>query len=274
MIHTIFIDDDHYPTWLKEIHDPPERLYAQGNLELLKEPGFAIVGMRRCSKRGENLAFDWARRLSRQGMTIISGLAFGIDAAAHRGALDGSGQTIAVVPACLPEITPKSHRNLSNQILAKGGLLLSEWELPRPILRTDYLVRNRIVSGLSRGVLIVEAAHKSGALNTAKHALEQNREVMVVPGHPNELESQGCLRLLKEGAAVVSSTAEILEQLGLEVISDTQLKLPFELDQLYKNIRASPKTVAELPENSFGKLTQLELKGLIKRDSCGRYAAA
>jgi DNA processing protein len=274
MLYTIHITDDLYPNLLKEIHDPPSVLYAQGNLSLLSKPSFAIVGMRRCSKRGENLAFDWARRLSRQGLTIVSGLAFGIDAAAHRGALEGGGNTIAVVPACLPEVVPKSHRELVNQILKEGGLLLSEWELPRQVYRNDYLVRNRIVSGLSRGVLIVEAAHKSGAINTAHHALEQNREVMVVPGHPNDLESQGCLRLVKQGAAIVTSCAEVLQQLGLEAQQEAQLCLPIELEHLYKKIRSAPKTVAELPEGSVGKLTQLELQGLVKRDRSGRYAVA
>ncbi|MFT7184003.1 MAG: DNA processing protein [Oceanicoccus sp.] len=274
MLYTIHITDDLYPNLLKQIHDPPETLYAQGDLSLLSKPGLAIVGMRRCSKRGENLAFDWARRLSRQGLTIVSGLAFGIDAAAHRGAMEGSGKTIAVVPACLPEVMPRSHRKLADEILAKGGLLLSEWDLPRPTRRHDYLVRNRVVSGLSRGVLVVEAAHKSGAINTAIHALSQNREIMAVPGHPNEIESQGCLRLLKEGAAMVRSTVEVLEALGLEYKKEQQLELPIELKTLYQSIRAAPKTVAELPEGSISKLTQLELQGLLKRDRFGRYAVA
>jgi len=197
MIHTISINDKNYPSILKEITDPPERLYVQGNLDLLREPSLAIVGMRRCSKLGENLAFEWARDLSRQGLTIISGLAFGIDAAAHRGAIEGSGKTIAVIPSCLPEITPRSHRKLANEILASGGLLLSELDVPRPPLKHEFLVRNRLVSGLSRGVLVVEAAHRSGALNTANHALDQNRDIMAIPGRINDPCSQGCNRLIR-----------------------------------------------------------------------------
>lgn len=274
MIHTINIDDPAYPKWLKEIADPPEVLYAQGNLDLLLCPGIAIVGMRRCSKRGENLAFDWARTLSRHGMAVVSGLAFGIDAAAHRGAIAGGGKTIAVVPSCLPEITPTSHRELAKQILANNGLILSEWDLPRSIHRNDYLVRNRVVSGLSRGVLVVEAAHRSGALNTAKHALEQNRDVMSVPGRLTDKESDGCLDLLIRGAKLVRSPAEVMETVGLKMKSELQMELPLELAELYEYIRKSPKSAAEIPGSPIQKLTQLELEGLIKRDALGRYCVA
>jgi len=274
MIHTIHIDDPQYPKWLKEISDPPKVLYAQGNLDLLLCPGIAIVGMRRCSKRGENLAFEWARTLSRHGMTVISGLAFGIDAAAHRGAIAGGGKTIAVIPACLPEITPRSHRDLAKQILANNGLILSEWDLPRSIHRNDYLVRNRVVSGLSRGVLVVEAAHRSGALNTASHAIEQNRDVMAVPGRLTDQESDGCLDLLIRGATLVRSPAEIMETVGLKMNHELQLELPLELAELYKYIQKKPRTASEIPGHPIQKLTQLELEGLIKRDQLGRYCVA
>lgn len=271
MIHTISIDDPRYPRWLREIADPPERLYAQGNLDLLLCPGIAMVGMRRCSKRGELLARDWARELSRQGLTVVSGLAFGIDAAAHRGALEGTGRTIAVVPACLPDVTPVSHRSLAKEIVQKGGLLLSEWDLPRPLNRNDYLVRNRLVSGLCRGVIVVEAALRSGALNTVKHALEQNRDVMAVPGRLADLESGGCLKLLQQGARLVTRPEEVLEHLGLKVQDPLQPELPLDLLELYETVRGSPKTAAEFSSNSMTKLTELELRGLVTRDALGRY---
>jgi len=271
MIHTISINDKNYPSILKEITDPPERLYVQGNLDLLREPSLAIVGMRRCSKLGENLAFEWARDLSRQGLTIISGLAFGIDAAAHRGAIEGSGKTIAVIPSCLPEITPRSHRKLANEILASGGLLLSELDVPRPPLKHEFLVRNRLVSGLSRGVLVVEAAHRSGALNTANHALDQNRDIMAIPGRINDPCSQGCNRLIRDGAALVSRPQDLMCALGLEWNDSPQIRLPLEIQKIYDGICKSPTSAAQFPR---ALLTQMELDGLIKRDAYGRYSSA
>jgi len=271
MIHTISINDKNYPSYLKEIADPPETLYAQGNLSLLDKPGLAMVGMRRCSKLGENLAFEWARTLSRQGITIISGLAFGIDAAAHRGAIKGSGKTIAVIPACLPEITPRSHRKLANEILASGGLLLSEMNESRPPLKHEFLVRNRLVSGLSRGVLVVEAAHRSGALNTTNHALDQNREVMAIPGRINDPCSQGCNRLIQSGAALVTRAQGVLKVLGLEWKDKPHLNLPVEQQKIYNALAASPESALQFPH---AILTQMELDGLLKRDAYGHYSVA
>lgn len=270
MIHTISIHDKNYPEILKEIADPPETLYAQGNLGLLEEPGLAIVGMRRCSKLGENLAFEWARTLSSQGLIIVSGLAFGIDAAAHRGALKGTGKTIAVVPSCLPEITPRSHRKLANEILASGGLLLSEMDVPRPPLKHEFLVRNRLVSGLSRGVLIVEAAHRSGSLNTANHALDQNRDIMAIPGRINDPCSQGSNRLIQEGAAMVTRPQDVITVLGLEWRDQAQIKLPIEIQKIFNAICKAPESASKFPR---ALLTQMELDGLIKRDAYGRYSS-
>ncbi len=271
MIHSIHIDEEAYPLWLKEIYDAPERIYVQGNIQLLKKSGIAIVGMRRCSKLGENLAFEWARDLSRQGHPIVSGLAFGIDAAAHKGALCGNGATIAVIPACLPEIIPASHRSLADEILQKGGLLLSEWSEAKLIQKSDYLVRNRIISGLSRGVVVIEAAERSGALNTVAHALEQNRDVMVVPGRINDPHSQGCLTQLQKVGFLVRSPKQVIECMGLKWKAEASLNISEELKSLYEVLKECPKNAAQLSQKELIQVAQLELEGLVRRDSLGRY---
>jgi DNA processing protein len=271
-IQSLKIGEDAYPRWLREIFDAPKRLYYAGDLAVLERPMVAIVGTRRMTSYGEAQAFQIARELSRRGICIVSGLAYGVDAAAHKGALEGHGGTIAVLAQGLPEIRPARNKGLAERILGSGGLLLSENEAGKEIFKQEYLRRNRIISGLARGVLVVEAGYRSGAVNTACHALEQNREVMALPGRLIDEQSAGALRLLKDGAALVRNAEEVAECLGLpwEKVFDVSLK-GVEL-VVFEILKKQPMTAAELGECFEGRLKELygvlgglEMRGLVRR---------
>ena len=206
--------DDAYPEILRQIHLAPPLLYAQGNVDLLGSRGLAIVGSRKTSPMYKQLAEQYAFELARQHWTITSGLALGVDAAAHMGALAAHGNTIAVVATGLDRCYPERNRVLRDRILEQG-LIVSEMPLGSPPLKQHFPRRNRIVSGLSRGVLVVEAGIKSGSLITARYALEQNREVYAIPGSPISKGSEGCNYLIREGARIVTSTKDLLEDLQL-----------------------------------------------------------
>lgn len=214
-ISTITKNNPDFPKLLLEIPAPPKTLYYQGDKSLLEGLCIAIVGTRKATSQGLLLAREFAGFLASRGVVIVSGLALGIDAAAHEGALEAHGKTIAVLGNGLPEIYPRQNEQLAKEILEKGGLIISEYPTDTPSLPHQFLERNRIVSGISRGVIVVEAPQRSGALSTAAHALEQNREVFVLPGpvkHPNYKGSHG---LIKAGACLVSSPEEVLEELNL-----------------------------------------------------------
>jgi DNA processing protein len=209
-------DDADYPQQLLEIADPPPVLFCLGRRELLGRPAFAIVGSRNATPQGIADAEAFAAALSASGLTIVSGLAAGIDAAAHRGALRGPGSTIAVTGTGLDRVYPAAHRELA-RLLARDGLLLSEFTPGTPPLRQNFPRRNRLVSGLARGVLIVEATLSSGSLITARFAAEQGREVFALPGSIHSPFSRGCHRLLREGAKLVETATDILEELQVPV---------------------------------------------------------
>lgn len=279
-VNFLNIDDPRYPALLREIADPPQKLYFIGDLELFKRPKLAIVGTRRASAYGESQAFQMARELSQQGICIVSGLAYGIDAQAHAGALEGRGSTIAVLAQGLPEIRPTRNRNLAKRIVQSGGLLLSENEAGFPSLPYEYLKRNRIISGLSAGTLVVEAAAKSGAINTARHAVEQNREVMAIPGRITDPQSVGTNALLAANQAQLVMSAK---QIGDVIYQPWQLPEINDLNGMQKSVfqllQDGPKTSAELGEHFENKLREfyaalsnLELRGYIKRMSDLRYA--
>ena len=208
-----------YPTQLKQITKPPILLYIRGELNCLHLPQIAVVGSRRMTAGGDNHARSWANYLAQHGFTITSGLALGIDASAHRGALKGGalhaerGKTIAVMATGIEHIYPSRNAQLAEQIIDSGGTLVTEFSpgtQPRP---AHFPQRNRIISGLSLGVLVVEAAVKSGSLITARYALEQNREVFAIPGSINNPQSKGCHQLIKQGATLVESVTEIVDEL-------------------------------------------------------------
>jgi len=207
------ITDTSYPELLRQIPDPPKLLMAKGNLTRLLDPQLAIVGSRNPTLYGASLAQDFAKTLSEMGFTITSGLALGIDAAAHRGALLGTGRTIAVLGTGLDRIYPKSHQRLADEIIEAGGLILSEFPLGASPLPWHFPKRNRIISGLSYGVLVIEATLGSGSLRTADHALAQGREVFAIPGSVHSPLSRGCHALIQQGAKLVNDVADVLVEL-------------------------------------------------------------
>jgi DNA processing protein len=285
-----------YPDLLASIDDAPILLSARGNVALLSDPQLAIVGSRHASKQGVNIAKDFAQHLSNQGLTITSGLALGIDAAAHQGGLQGLGKTVAVVGTGLDRIYPAANQTLARQI-AEEGLMISEFPLGTPPLAFNFPRRNRIISGLSVGTLVVEAALKSGSLITAKTAIEQGREVFAVPGSINNPLAKGCHQLIKQGAKLVESGQDIFEELSALIefslapqntVSDSK-QLPFELQgkddklnssklPILEHIGYEPIGLDELavlsksPVSAIqGQLMMLELSGDIEAMSAGRW---
>lgn len=211
--HIITLADEHYPKRLLEIIDPPPVLYAKGQLKWLNTPSLAVVGSRHATPQGEKNAEAFSKELTLNGYTVISGMALGIDGAAHRGALQGNGATIAVVGTGLDIVYPAKHRSLAHQI-AEVGLILSEFVIGTPSITANFPKRNRIISGLSQGCLVVEANIQSGSLITAKLATEQGREVFAIPGSIHSPVSKGCHQLIKQGAKLVDGVQDILEELN------------------------------------------------------------
>lgn len=209
----ITLADSDYPQALLNIPDPPLLLYVKGRLNLLNCPALAVVGSRNATPQGISNAEGFARSLSNAGLCIISGMAHGIDAAAHRGALPGIGSSIAVVGTGLDKVYPSANRGLAHA-LAGQGALISEFPLGTPPLAANFPRRNRIISGMSAGCLVVEASLQSGSLITARLALEQDREVFAIPGSIHAPQSKGCHALLKQGAKLVETAQDILEELG------------------------------------------------------------
>ncbi|MBL4764072.1 MAG: DNA-protecting protein DprA [Colwellia sp.] len=220
----ITFDDPLYPYLLKQIYDPPLVIFIQGNKKLLNQSQLAIVGSRSASANGRETAFELAQKLVEVGLVITSGLALGIDAAAHKGALTSNASTIAVVATGLDKVYPARHRTLAQQIISQHGAIISEF-LPGTLPKAGHFPkRNRIISGLSIGVLVVEAALQSGSLITARCALEQNRDVFSIPSTINNSQAKGCHWLIKQGAKLVEEVADILEELTFVKKSGLQLK--------------------------------------------------
>src|SRR5687768_12541517 len=208
------LDDGAYPALLREIPDPPVTLYVRGAWrECLEAPCVGVVGSRRCSTYGANVAQALARELASRGLTVVSGLARGIDAAAHRGALEAGGRTVAVLGTGVDEVYPREHRRLAGEILERGGALVSQFPLGTPPVAENFPYRNRIISGLSLGTVVVEAAENSGSLITARLALEQGREVYAVPGNITSRNSFGTNYLIKgAGAKLVQTWQDIVSE--------------------------------------------------------------
>jgi len=211
----LLLDDGIYPASLREIYDPPIVLYVKGAWsECLDQPCIGVVGSRRCSTYGQNSALMLARDLAQRGITVVSGFARGIDAAAHRGALEAGGRTIAVLGTGIDEVYPRDHKKLAEEVLAAGGALVSQFPLGTPPVSENFPYRNRIISGLSLGVVVVEAAENSGSLITARLAMEQNREVFAVPGNITSRNSFGTNYLIKgAGAKLVQQWQDIATEM-------------------------------------------------------------
>ena len=275
-----------YPKILKEIHNPPKQLYVRGNLPKDHNLNFAIVGTRAASDYGRTLAFKIAKELAELGFNIVSGLALGIDTQAHLGALEGKGGTTAVMGSAIDDnsIYPSENLNLVKKIISLGGAVISEYEPGTKSEIWFFPERNRIISGLSRGVLVVEAPEKSGALITARLALEQNREVFAIPGSIFSKNSFGANNLIKSGAKVVTSVDDILEELNLtdlkteketkeeenlteeeKIILNIIEKEPIHIDKICKISKMAAGQVLSI-------VSVIEIKGIIKNIGGGKFA--
>ena len=214
--HILTIADHEYPQALLEIADPPTLIYVRGRLDLLNRPALAMVGSRNPTPQGAQNARHFARALAGGGVTIVSGLALGIDAAAHEGALDGSAPgalaTIAVIGTGIDRVYPRQHRDLAHRIAGRG-LIVSEYPIGTPPLAHNFPRRNRLIAGLSQGTLVVEAALQSGSLITARLASEQGKEVFAIPGSIHSPQSRGCHALIRQGAKLVETAEDVLEEL-------------------------------------------------------------
>ncbi|QJD59839.1 DNA-protecting protein DprA [Pseudomonas sp. gcc21] len=211
--HLLHLESPGYPPLLREIADPPPVLFVRGNISLLTDPQLAMVGTRHPGPHGAATARAFARSFTESGLVVTSGMALGIDGACHQGALDVSGQTIAVWGTGLDNCYPKRHRRLADDILANGGALVSELAPAMGPHASQFPRRNRIISGLSLGTLVVEASLNSGSLITARLALEQNREVFAMPGSIHNTQARGCHRLLRDGATLVETVQDVLDVL-------------------------------------------------------------
>lgn len=227
--------DSNFPEPLRLLDDCPAMLFVKGKIEPIDQLAVGVVGSRRSTQYGRRMAERLSTSLARSGMTVISGLARGIDEAAHRGALNGGGRTLAVLANGLSRIYPPEMESLAAEIV-KHGALISEMPMGHPPLAELFIRRNRIISGLSLGVVVVEAAIRSGSLSTARHAMEQNREVFAVPGPADSVTSQGCHRLIRDGAKLVETVDDIVEELKPQVgrllhdVQEAQQQRLFEMD--------------------------------------------
>lgn len=265
--------DPEYPALLKEIFDPPVVLYAIGSLSCLQQPAIAMVGTRNPSSTGSETARRFAFELAAKGITIVSGLALGIDAQAHTGSMDAGGKTIAVMGTGIDCIYPRRHVALAERV-CQNGLLMSEFPLKSPPVAGHFPRRNRIISGLSSSTLVVEAAIRSGSLITARLALEQNRDVLAIPGSIHNPQSRGCHYLLQQGATLVTSSDDVLDEINLnykpitagkthEMLADGNKNLvkciDFEVTTVDQIIERSGLTL----ETVFCELADLELDGFV-----------
>lgn len=280
----ITLNDPSYPAQLKEIADPPPLLFVRGNAELLSLPQIAIVGSRNPSSVGLEIAFNFAKTLSHCGFVITSGLALGIDAASHQGALKVNGYTIAVAGTGLDRVYPSRHKELATQIVNTGAMI-SEFPPGTTAKANHFPRRNRIISGLCQGLLVVEAAKQSGSLITARMALEQNREVFAIPGSIYNPLARGCNALIREGAKLVETTQDILEELNQYNQQDDnfipiamQSTLDLEQQTLLNLIMFSPTSVDKLVESTgqsveviSSMLLVMELQGYIESMPGGCY---
>jgi len=283
-------DDDGFPELLSQIPGPPDSLWVDGDADVLQLPALAIVGSRNPTQGGARNAFEFARHLASRGFCIVSGLARGVDAAAHRGALDAGAATIAFLGHGIDRIYPAANRDLAREI-ARHGALVSEVPLGTPPHKSLFPQRNRLISGISLGTLVVEAARQSGSLITARHAAEQGREVFALPGSIHNPLARGCHLLIREGAKLVETADDIVSELGpvaghviQNAVESRSREIPREVpDDDYRLLRESlghdPVTADELARNSGLTIEQvssmlliLELEGEVESLPGGRYS--
>jgi DNA processing protein len=275
--HVVTLGDPRYPAALLEIPDPPTLLYVRGNPDLLARPGIAVVGSRNATPQGMQTAEAFARTLAGHGLSIVSGLALGIDAAAHRGALAAGGGTVAVIGTGADRLYPARNRELALAI-AERGAIVSEFPLGTPAIAANFPRRNRIISGLVRGVLVVEAAPESGSLITARLAGEQGREVFAIPGSIHSPVARGCHKLIRQGAKLVETAQDILEELGAPAMSAIPPAEPGTESPLLAALGHDPCPLDTLVERTglnaeelLPELLTLELSGLVATLPGNRY---
>ena len=268
----ININNEIYPTKLKEIKNAPKKIFLRGNFKLLGSNSIAIVGSRECTSYGFYKAYEFAKELSKKGICVISGLAQGIDTAAHLGAMHQKGKTIAVLGTGLNKIYPKENEILAESIIKNGGLIISEYGLYEERKSENFPKRNRIMSGLSDGILVIEARKKSGTLITARYAKEQEKKVFSLPGNVDVINSSGANELIKNGAILVTDVKDILNEF---TIQDEEKNIKQEVNQEYKkvydilgNVPMHINEICKITNSSMAKvnqiITMLEIEGLIK----------
>lgn len=296
--HLIGLDHPHYPALLLDTVNAPPLLYMKGDLTALKYPALAIVGSRKASRQSIDITRKLATRMAERNVTIVSGLARGIDAAAHEGALAAGGRTVAVAATEPESVYPKCHKGLAQRIIDHSGLIITEYPLSAPTLRWYFPRRNRIISGMSLGVLVAEAGLPSGTLTTANHAINQGREVMAIPGSVQNPQARGCHALIKQGATLVESEQDILDALAWPLLRELESSAAEEavepdnmpghgLDPLPENaleacvlaaLAVAPATVDDLMTHTDCGVSELstllglmEIDGKITASAGGRY---
>jgi DNA processing protein len=274
---SIALADERYPAWLRAIPDPPAVLHCEGRIEPRDRQAVAIVGARRATPYGLQATETLARELSGAGFTIVSGLARGIDAAAHRGAVRGETKTVAVLGSGLGALYPPYHRQLADEIIAGGGAIVSEFPLSAPARPFQFPMRNRLVAALAEATLVVEAGPASGALITARLAGDLGRQVFAIPGDIGRSSSVGTNELIKDGVALATGAADIASVLGWERITQKTAAMVRD-DQLLKAIAPGGSSIDELcatsgldPGSIAARLTVLEMQGLVEAQPGGLY---
>lgn len=283
-LEVITMEDDRYPSQLRNIKNPPKQLYTNGNISLLKTNIISIIGSRSCSENGIELTRKFSKELVYQGITVASGMAIGIDTIAHQTTLQEKGETIAVLGNGFNHIFPKENEGLYQQIIKKGGLVITEYPPEEKAKSKNFLERNRIVSGLALGILVIEAAYRSGTSVTAKLAREQGKKVFALPHEVNDLHGVGTNRLIGKGAKIVTSTEDIIKEFPFlrykippkEKETKTYITRKVckneKYNEIYQWITENPISLNEIYQKSSKNITEinhilfmLELDGYIEK---------
>jgi len=282
-MNKVVIKDKNYPELLKKISNSPSELYFDGNLGKKEKYPLAVVGTRKISDYGRQITEYFVKILAQAGVTIVSGLALGVDGLAHKTALQAKGRTIAVLGSGLNNIYPTIHKKLAQDIIDFGGAIVTEYEPNINPSKITFPARNRIISGLSLGVLVIEAPQKSGALITATQAIKQGRKVFVIPARIYDKNSSGSNNLLKKGAQAVIKPEDILESLGIKPLFIKNKKisnLSPEQNQLLEFLNKEPISIDDLAEKSnlpahkiVALLTEMEIKGVVQSLGAGKYVS-
>ncbi len=284
-VHLLFQDDAHYPELLKEINDPPYLLYYAGDLSCLQKPCVAIVGTRTPSDYGRHMAKKIAAELCQAGVTVVSGLARGIDIAAHQGALQAKGSTVGVLGSGINNPYPTEHTPVLRQMARQNGLVISEYPLNAKPMPFHFPYRNRIISGCCLGTVFVEGRIKSGGMHTVSSALDQGREVFAVPGQTGYIGAEGPLAIMREGARLITNGADVLEDLSLVPIAvkvaenKIDPSLPYLQRRILRALQIQPFSIDELSEKlgvgAEEVLTEtsiMEINGTIRRQAGNTFA--